>query len=79
MKSVSCGWTVDAGVIPERPMPEYRKNFYYTSEMRERDAKLGKDVDTNEFTELLKQVHEYAMGISDPNRVNWVRVDWVWF
>jgi hypothetical protein len=68
---------VQAGVIPGQPMPEYTKNWSYTSEDYELDMKAALDQPTI-FSTRLKEAHDYAMGLSNPICVNWVRVDWIW-
>jgi hypothetical protein len=68
---------VQAGIIPGQPMPEYTKNWGYTSEDYELDKKVPPDQSTI-FSKRLQEAHDYAMGLSNPAYVNWVRVDWEW-
>lgn len=73
-------WEVCAGLIPGDPMPEFTKRFPYTSTLRVQDAANANDGrDTNNFTRLMLEAHDYAKQITVPQRVNWVRVDWIWF
>jgi len=68
---------VYAGVIPSQPMAEYTKCWNYTSDDYELDRKTPQDQPTL-FSIRLKEAHDYAMGLSNPAHVNWVRVDWIW-
>jgi hypothetical protein len=68
---------VMAGVIPEAPLREYTKRWDYTSEEYEQDRQTPQDQPTI-FSKRLQEAHDYAMGLSNPTYVNWVRVDWIW-
>jgi hypothetical protein len=68
---------VQAGVILGIAMPEYTKRWGYTSDDYEQDKKVPKDQPTI-FSTRLQEAHDYAMGLSNPAYVNWVRVDWIW-
>jgi hypothetical protein len=70
-------WEVQAGILPGEPMPEYTKRFYYTSGDNAADQELPEQ-GTNRFTEKMLEAHKYAQEITDPSRVNWVRIDFVW-
>lgn len=76
--ALKAAWQVFAGVIPNQPMKEYTKTFYYTAGDFEKDRQLPEDAMTR-FTELLQEAHEYAQSLTNPAYVNWVRVDFVWF
>lgn len=68
---------VTAGVIPGTPMPEYSKRWSYTDEDYGKDKEVPPD-QTTIFSTRLQEAHDYAMGLSNPTYVNWVRVDWIW-
>jgi hypothetical protein len=68
---------VTAGVIPGTAMPEYGKRWSYDSSDYEKDRVTPPDQETI-FTKLLKEAHQYAIEITNPVYVNWVRVDWLW-
>jgi hypothetical protein len=68
---------VVAGVIPGTAMPEYSKRWGYTSGEHEQDKKVPPDQPTI-FSQRLQEAHDYAMGLSNPAYVNWVRVEWIW-
>jgi len=66
-----------AGVIPGVPDAQYSKQWGYTSEEYEQDRLTPQDQPTI-FSKRLQEAHDYAMGLSNPAYVNWVRVDWIW-
>jgi hypothetical protein len=68
---------VEAGVIPGEPIESFTKRWGYTSEDYELDKKTPPDQPTI-FSKRLQEAHDYAMGLSNPAYVNWVRVDWIW-
>jgi hypothetical protein len=68
---------VCAGVVPGIGMAEYTKQWGYTSDDYEQDKKTPPDQPTI-FSKRLQEAHDYAMGLSNPAYVNWVRVDWIW-
>jgi hypothetical protein len=59
---------VTAGVIPESPDPELTRQYVFHSGHED-----------SEFAKLRDQAYDYAQLLIDPSRLNWVRVDWVWF
>jgi hypothetical protein len=68
---------VNAGVIPGIGMAEYHRVWGYASEDMEHDRTVPQDQPTI-FSQRLQEAHDYAMGLSNPSYVNWVRVDWMW-
>jgi hypothetical protein len=68
---------VNAGVIPEVGMAEYHKRWSYDSDEYAQDCGTPQDRPTI-FSKRLQEAHDYAMGLSNPAYVNWVRVDWMW-
>jgi hypothetical protein len=68
---------VTAGVIPGQPMGEYRKGWSYDSDEFEQDRQTAQDQPTI-FSKRMQEAHDYAMGLSNPAYLNWVRVDWIW-
>ena len=77
MRAAKAFIEVRAGILPGQAMPEYSKQWGYTSEEYEADAKTPGDQPTI-FSKLLDEAHGYAKGLSNPAYVNWVRVDWIW-
>ena len=68
---------VHAGVVPGSAMPEYTKRWSYNSDEYQQDRETPQDQPTI-FSKHLQEAHDYAMGLSNPAYVNWVRVDWLW-
>jgi len=61
-------WEVTAGLLPGRAEPEYTRRFNFTSAHS-----------NDQFVEIGAEATRYAASLIDPNRLNWVRIDWVWF
>jgi hypothetical protein len=73
--------TVTAGLIPGDPMPAFTRYWGITSGEWEAAGKTPFDVGEARATllgERAEQAFDYARELQNPNRVNWVRVDWVW-
>ena len=67
---------VVAGVIPEQPEPEFTRQWGITTQQWEEAA-------GGEQSALLADYNGRAMGYAmllmlQPDRVNWVRTDWIW-
>jgi hypothetical protein len=65
--------SVVAGVIPGRPDPQYTRQYVLT----EKEWSEGSD------GQALAEVNGRALGYAgllmlQPDRVNWVRTEWVW-
>lgn len=73
MTAARCAWEVTAGLIPGQPMPEYTRRFGLTSP--EWESADGWRL----FQEHFDQALDYYRSLQDPRRLNWVRLDWVWF
>lgn len=66
---------VQAGLIPDQPDPVFTKRWFVTSkEWAEAESQLNLLVETNG-----RALGYAAMLMSTPERLNWVRTDWVWF
>ncbi len=71
-------FVVHAGVVPGKADPEFDLVLPYTSEQYETDrARAQHDMTT--FAQLRDQALEQARQIADPDRVNWVRFEFVWY
>lgn len=70
-------WTVQAGLHQEHIIPEYTKQWFYTSEDFEADRAIPPDHPTK-FSNLDELVHTYARSITNPAYVNYVRVEFLW-
>lgn len=78
-ESARLGIDVVAGVLPGTPEPEFTRRFFVTS--AEWNACNG---DGDKQARLLADVNGKAQAwaaylMFQPDRVNWVRTDWVWF
>lgn len=68
---------VVAGIIPNQPQPELTKQWAITS------ADWQQATENDQQGELLSQRNGQAQGYAawlcmQPDRVNWVRLDWIW-
>jgi hypothetical protein len=77
MQTAKAFFVVTAGVIPGIDMSEHTKQWGYTSEDFEADRNTPADQPTI-FSSRLKEAHDYAMGLSNPAYLNWVKVEWLW-
>lgn len=74
MESARCCWEVVAGLIPgKNPEPEFTKQWWITS------AQWASDDGLALWEKGRDEAYDYAKTLLDPNRLNWVRVDWIWF
>jgi len=68
---------VVAGLIPNDPMPEYTRRWALTGE--EWSAAIADGTAEEKLAELNGRAQGYAMLLMlQPNRLNWVRTDWLW-
>lgn len=68
---------VVAGLIPQRPEPELTRQYAITSEEWNRAEEEGT------IAHLLAEANGKMQGYAgwlmmQPDRVNWVRTDWIW-
>lgn len=68
---------VYAGIIPEQPEEEFTREYAVSSEAWSVAVQTGKQ------TELLDGATETAQKYAaelmrQPDRLNWVRTDWIW-
>jgi hypothetical protein len=68
---------VTAGVVPGESRPEYEKRWDYSSADYEQDRVAAPDEETV-FAKQLKLAHDYAMSITNPAYLNWVRTEFLW-
>lgn len=71
---------VTAGILPGSAMPEYTRRFAITSREWQQATDTG---DGMGQSELLAARNGQAQGYAgllmlQPDRVNWVRTDWIW-
>lgn len=79
--SVRVAIEVVAGLIPGTPMPEYTRRFIITSDAwYVQGAYEGKQEEAR--LEILKTygfAQEYARDLMNPQKANWVRMEWIYF
>jgi hypothetical protein len=71
-------WQVRAGIIPGTPELEFGRIWAYTSEDYEKDVATPPEQNTI-FAQRRDEALEYAKGLIDPARLNWVEVTWIWY
>lgn len=70
MKILKCSIEVRAGVIPGKLIPEYSRDWFFTQE----------DLDSPPtYIDKTGAAMNYAMSLQNPQKVNWVRFDWIWY
>lgn len=77
---------VSAGIIPERPEPELTRKWAITSEEWQKAGdplEAGSDLEVSRQSALLAECNGRALAYANllmlqPDRVNWVRTDWIW-
>jgi hypothetical protein len=62
-------WTVTAGIVHGQPTLERR--FVLSSAAYEEDP-------VESFMEVSNEAHQFFQDTSDPERVNWVQMEFVW-
>ncbi len=77
MVAAKGAWSVQAGVLPGISEPELALILGYTS------SEYAKDMESPPgdtiFMKRCDQILEHAKSIMDPQRVNWVTVNFTWF
>lgn len=76
-QSARCGVDVVAGVLPGTPMEEYTRQWFISSE-------VWHAASSDDKTQLLSDLAGRASGwatflMLQPDRVNWVKTEWIWF
>jgi hypothetical protein len=83
MPRLKATWEVTAGVIPGQSISEYTKRWNYTSDEGEADNKTMQANPTlafhATFSKKRAEAMDYYMQLSNPNVVNWVRLEFFWY
>lgn len=70
MDALKCSINVVAGVIPNEPLIELTRDWNFTQ----------KDLDNPPtYVDQLGAAMNYAMSLQNPGKVNWVKLEWVWY
>lgn len=73
-----CGVDVVSGVLPGTPDPTLTRQWFITS--RKWNAAVNDDDRLMLLTGLAGKANAYATYLMlQPDRLNWVKVEWVWF
>jgi hypothetical protein len=72
MEAARCWWEVTAGIVPGEPMLEYTRRWGLTSGEWESPPRVAL------YNAALVGALEYARYLMEPQRVNWVRLEWIW-
>lgn len=64
--------TVTGGVVADKPVREYTKNWTITQE------EWGSPQRVALVADITSSAFKYAKTLQDPKRLTWVRVDWLW-
>lgn len=68
---------VVAGLVPNQPMPEYTRRWYWTSADQAALVTEDKEAQTK-YILIAGESREYAASLENPAQLNWVRRDWLW-
>lgn len=67
---LKCSIQVVAGVVPNEPIPEYTREWGFDSKDLE-DKWL--------YIDKSGAAMNYAMSLQNPQKVNWVMMNWIWY
>lgn len=79
MKAARCAWEVTAGLIPGEPIADYTRRWGLTSDEWYDNDGQPTPQGVALFNAHLVAAQEYARYLMNPQGLNWVRVEWVWF
>jgi hypothetical protein len=79
MQRLRASWQVFAGVIPGQPLDDLTKSWYYTEDDYEKDKAMPKDTEEiSIFQTYMKEASDYALSITHPAYVNWIKNEFIW-
>lgn len=80
-KSLRIAIEVQAGIVPGQPIPEHTKKFFITSDMwyAEGDYADKQKEAKEEILKIYGYAQEYARNLMNPQMLNWVHMDWIYF
>lgn len=78
MQSLKAAFQVTAGVVPGHPEDEFTRVWYYTSNDFENDTK-GDREKISTFQKVMLESSRYCESLINPSRLNWVKLEWIWF
>lgn len=85
--ALKASWTVYGGIIPGEPIAEFTQRWEYTSEDLEADRLTTEGETPGPHPEKPPTQFEICRNaatarwtyLNDPRRLNWVRVDFLWY
>lgn len=82
-QALKAAWEVRAGVLPGIPIPEFTKQFIYTSDDNEADNAAnpgGKDPSYHsKLAKVRAEAMDYYLQVSLPNLNNWATITFLWY
>lgn len=70
MEGLKCRIVVKAGVVPKYASPDLTRVWNFTQE----------DLDSPPtYVDKTGSAMNYAMSLQNPEKVNWVSFEWVWY
>ena len=66
---------VQAGMFPGEIMPRFTRIWNLSSEIVEA---CERDPNDYRYMDAMGTAMNYAANLQNPNKVNWVRVEWIW-
>lgn len=70
MNSLKCTIRVVAGVVPNQPLSELTRHWDF----------LQLDLDNPPtYLDQSGAAMNYAMSLQNPEKVNWVKLEWIWY
>ena len=69
-QALKCSIEVVAGVLVGVPMKEYSRQWHITEEDW---------INPPTYIDKSGAAMNYAMSLQNPQRFNWVRMDWIWY
>jgi hypothetical protein len=76
--ALKAAWTIEAGLIPGVPRPEFTRRFEYTSDQAEQDADLEAHQHA-EFSKIRATAIDYYLQVSFPQVNNWANIAFIWY
>ena len=89
MTALKASWEVRAGIIPGQAMPEFTKQWHYTSADGAKDEEDGKARHARSqseglayhslFAKMRSEATDYHLQVSNPQMLNWAELTFIWY
>lgn len=73
--ALKCLIVVEAGIIPGEPITEHTRTWQFDSSIIEA---VERDPSDYRYMDAMGAAMNYAANLQNPNRVNWVKMEWTW-